>query len=129
MSLLQISEPNQSARPHEHRYALGIDLGTTHSLVGVVRSARADILPFGDTPLLPSVVYYGDKSERPVVGKQALAYDDTANTIVSAKRFMGRSLADIKFSHPTRLWRQATQCLPLPPNKATNRLSKCLPIF
>lgn len=103
MSLLQISEPNQSARPHEHRYALGIDLGTTHSLVGVVRSARADILPFGDTPLLPSVVYYGDKSERPVVGKQALAYDDTANTIVSAKRFMGRSLADIKFSHPYTL--------------------------
>lgn len=103
MSLLQISEPNQSARPHKHRYALGIDLGTTHSLVGVVRSARADILPFGDTPLLPSVVYYGDKSERPVVGKQALAYDDTANTIVSAKRFMGRSLADIKFSHPYTL--------------------------
>lgn len=103
MSLLQISEPNQSARPHEHRYALGIDLGTTHSLVGVVRSARADILPFGDTPLLPSVVYYGDKSERPVVGKQALAYDDTANTIISAKRFMGRSLADIKFSHPYTL--------------------------
>lgn len=103
MSLLQISEPNQSARPHEHRYALGIDLGTTHSLVGVVRSARADILPFGDTPLLPSVVYYGDKSERPVVGKQALAYDDTANTIVSAKRFMGRAVADIKFSHPYTL--------------------------
>ncbi|WFF37957.1 Fe-S protein assembly chaperone HscA [Moraxella nasibovis] len=103
MSLLQISEPNQSARPHEHRYAIGIDLGTTHSLVGVVRSGRADVLPFGDTPLLPSVVYYGDKSDTPVVGKQALSYDDPANTIISAKRFMGRSLADIKFSHPYEL--------------------------
>lgn len=103
MSLLQISEPNQSARPHEHRYAIGIDLGTTHSLVGVVRSGRADVLPFGDTPLLPSVVYYGNKTDTPVVGKQALSYNDPANTIISAKRFMGRSLADIKFSHPYQL--------------------------
>lgn len=103
MSLLQISEPNQSARPHEHRYAIGIDLGTTHSLVGVVRSGRADVLPFGDTPLLPSVVYYGDKTDTPVVGKQALSYNDPANTIISTKRFMGRSLADIKFSHPYQL--------------------------
>lgn len=103
MSLLQISEPNQSARPHQHRYAIGIDLGTTHSLVGVVRSGRADVLPFGDTPLLPSVVYYGDKSNTPVVGRHALTYNDPANTIISAKRFMGRSLADIKFSHPYKL--------------------------
>ncbi|WP_066804932.1 Fe-S protein assembly chaperone HscA [Moraxella oblonga] len=103
MSLLQISEPNQSARPHQHRYAIGIDLGTTHSLVGVVRSGRADVLPFGETPLLPSVVYYGDKSNTPVVGRHALTYNDPANTIISAKRFMGRSLADIKFSHPYQL--------------------------
>ncbi|MDO4449874.1 MAG: Fe-S protein assembly chaperone HscA [Moraxella sp.] len=103
MSLLQISEPNQSAKPHQHRYALGIDLGTTHSLVGVVRSGRADVLPFGDTPLLPSVVYYGEKSDTPVVGKLALDYNDPTNTIISAKRFMGRSLADIKFSHPYQL--------------------------
>lgn len=100
MSLLQISEPNQSAKPHEHRYALGIDLGTTHSLVGVVRSGRTDVLPFGDSPLLPSVVYYGNKSDKPIVGKHALSYNDPKNTIISAKRFMGRSLADIKFSHP-----------------------------
>lgn len=103
MSLLQISEPNQSAKPHEHRYALGIDLGTTHSLVGVVRSGRADVLPFGDSPLLPSVVYYGDKADAPIVGKHALTYNDPQNTIISAKRFMGRSLADIKFSHPYEL--------------------------
>lgn len=103
MSLLQISEPNQSAKPHQHRYALGIDLGTTHSLVGVVRSGRADVLPFGDSPLLPSVVYYGDKADTPVVGKPALDYNDPTNTIISAKRFMGRSLVDIKFSHPYEL--------------------------
>lgn len=103
MSLLQISEPNQSAKPHQHRYALGIDLGTTHSLVGVVRSGRADVLPFGDSPLLPSVVYYGDKADTPIVGKHALTYNDPKNTIISAKRFMGRSLADIKFSHPYEL--------------------------
>lgn len=104
MSLLQISEPNQSKNPHQHRFALGIDLGTTHSLVGVVRSGRADVLNFGDSPLLPSVVYYGDKSNRPLVGKPALQYsEDGKNTIISAKRFMGRSKADIKFSHPYTL--------------------------
>ncbi|TWV81590.1 Fe-S protein assembly chaperone HscA [Moraxella sp. VT-16-12] len=103
MSLLQISEPNQSAKPHEHRFALGIDLGTTHSLVGVVKSGRADVLPFGSSPLMPSVVYYGDKSDMPVVGHHALSFDDPKNTIISAKRFMGRSLDDIKFSHPYEL--------------------------
>ncbi len=101
--LLQISEPNQSKNPHQHRFGLGIDLGTTHSLVGVVRSGRADVLPFAGTPLLPSVVYYGADSTEPVVGKEALDYDDAANTIISAKRFMGRALSDIKFSHPYRL--------------------------
>lgn len=103
MSLLQISEPNQSKNPHEHRYALGIDLGTTHSLVGVVRSGKAQVLPFGDSPLLPSVVYYGKESDTPIVGTNALAFDDSQNTIISAKRFMGRTQADIKFSHPYTL--------------------------
>lgn len=104
MSLLQISEPNQSKNPHQHRYALGIDLGTTHSLVAVVRSGRANALPFGDSPLLPSVVYYGNKSSAPVVGNAALVYaDDLKNTIISAKRFMGRAKSDIKFSHPYTL--------------------------
>lgn len=109
MSLLQISEPNQSKNPHQHRFALGIDLGTTHSLVGVVRSGKAQVLPFNDTPLLPSVVYYGDQSDKPLTGKEALAFaDDTANTIISAKRFMGRACNDIKFSHPYTLMGDGT---------------------
>ena len=106
MSLLQIAEPNQSAQPHKHRFGLGIDLGTTRSLAAVVRSGKAQVLPakyHADT-LLPSVVYY-PATGVPVVGSEALAHlaDDPKNTIISAKRFMGRSQADIKFSHPYEL--------------------------
>lgn len=106
MSLLQIAEPNQSAQPHKHRFGLGIDLGTTRSLAAVVRSGKAQVLPakhHADT-LLPSVVYY-PATGAPVVGSEALAHlaDDPKNTIISAKRFMGRSQADIKFSHPYEL--------------------------
>lgn len=106
MSLLQIAEPNQSAQPHQHRFGLGIDLGTTRSLAAVVRSGKAQVLPakhHADT-LLPSVVYY-PATGAPVVGSEALAHlaDDPKNTIISAKRFMGRSQADIKFSHPYEL--------------------------
>ncbi len=108
MSLLQISEPNQSPKPHQHRYAIGIDLGTTHSLVAVVRSGKSDVLAVdGDSRLLPSVVYYGDvQDEQPIlVGANAKdkQLDDPKNTIISAKRFMGRTLADIKFTHPYTL--------------------------
>ena len=115
MSLLQIAEPNQSANPHEHKYALGIDLGTTRSMVAVVRSGKAALLETSlssndqtakDT-LLPSVVYYGNTEgvDTPIVGSDALSYFETdpANTIISAKRFMGRSVKDIKFSHPYQL--------------------------
>ena len=106
MSLLQIAEPNQSAQPHQHRFGLGIDLGTTRSLVAVVRSGKAQVLQAGTTTdtLLPSVVYY-PSTGKPLVGYDALAHlaDDPKNTIVSAKRFMGRSQADIKFSHPYEL--------------------------
>ncbi len=106
MSLLQIAEPNQSAKPHQHRFGLGIDLGTTRSLAAVVRSGKAQILPAADAAdtLLPSVVYY-PATEAPLVGQKALAHfaDDPKNTIISAKRFMGRSQADIKFSHPYEL--------------------------
>ncbi|AOY45134.1 chaperone protein HscA [Psychrobacter sp. AntiMn-1] len=103
---MQIAEPNQSAQPHQHRFGLGIDLGTTRSLVAVVRSGKAQVLEAGaasDT-LLPSVVYY-PATGNPSVGYDALAHlaDDPKNTIVSAKRFMGRSQADIKFSHPYEL--------------------------
>lgn len=106
MSLMQIAEPNQSTRPHQHRFGLGIDLGTTRSLVAVVRSGKAQVLQAStatDT-LLPSVVYY-PREGSPLVGSAALAHvaDDPKNTIISAKRFMGRSQADIKFSHPYEL--------------------------
>jgi molecular chaperone HscA len=97
MALLQISEPGQSAEPHEHRLAVGIDLGTTNSLVATVRSGVATVLP--DTlgrPLLPSIVRYlpGGKVD---VGypAQARQSDDPKNTIVSVKRFMGRGLKDV----------------------------------
>ena len=106
MSLLQIAEPNQSAQPHQHRFGLGIDLGTTRSLVAVVRSGKAQVLQADTTTdtLLPSVVYY-PSAGKPLVGYDALIHlaDDPKNTIVSAKRFMGRSQADIKFSHPYEL--------------------------
>jgi len=106
MSLLQIAEPNQSAQPHQHRFGLGIDLGTTRSLVAVVRSGKAQVLEAESSmdTLLPSVVYY-PSTGNPLVGYNALSHlaDDPKNTIVSAKRFMGRSQADIKFSHPYEL--------------------------
>ena len=106
MSLLQIAEPNQSAQPHKHRFGLGIDLGTTRSLVAVVRSGKAQVLPAKDSTdtLLPSVVYY-PATGMPLVGHKALAHlpNDPQNTIISAKRFMGRSQTDIKFSHPYEL--------------------------
>ena len=106
MSLLQIAEPNQSTRPHQHRFGIGIDLGTTRSLVAVVRSGKAQVLEANNAKdnLLPSVVYY-PATGAPVVGVDAMAYlaDDPQNTIISAKRFMGRSQADIKFSHPYQL--------------------------
>ena len=106
MSLLQIAEPNQSAQPHQHRFGIGIDLGTTRSLVAVVRSGKSQVLAAdtNEDTLLPSVVYY-PVAGTPLVGYQALAHlsNDPKNTIVSAKRFMGRSQADIKFSHPYQL--------------------------
>ncbi len=98
MALLQISEPGQSPNPHERRIAVGIDLGTTHSLVAAVRSGVAECLPDdAGRVLLPSVVRYmaGEKRQ---IGFDALASiaSDPENTIASAKRFMGRSLADVK---------------------------------
>jgi len=97
MALLQIAEPGQSAAPHEHRLAAGIDLGTTNSLVATVRSGKATTLPDeAGRHLLPSIVRY--TSERVVVGHAArdAAVDDPSNTIVSVKRLIGRQVADIK---------------------------------
>lgn len=97
MGLLQISEPGQSPNPHEHKRAVGIDLGTTNSLVASVRSGSADVIPDRDgCDLLPSVVrYLGDQV---VVGEAArqAAKDDPLNTIISVKRLMGRGVADVK---------------------------------
>ena len=98
MALLQISEPGQSTSPHEHRLAVGIDLGTTNSLVATVRSGSADTLPDATGEhLLPSVVRYLTDAE-PVVGRAALeaAASDPLNTIASVKRLMGRGVADIR---------------------------------
>ncbi len=97
MALLQISEPGQSPNPHERRIALGVDLGTTHSLVAAVRNGVAECLPDDQgRVLLPSVVRYAPEGKRQI-GYDARAHevDDAANTIVSVKRFMGRSLSDL----------------------------------
>ena len=97
MALLQISEPGQAPNPHERRIAIGIDLGTTHSLVASVRSSVAECLPDDEgRVILPSVVRYlpGDKRQ---IGFAALAaqVDDPGNTIASVKRLMGRGIDDI----------------------------------
>lgn len=97
MALLQISEPGQSAAPHQHRLAVGIDLGTTHSLVATVRSGMSVVLhDEAGRALLPSVVHYPEHGA-PEVGYAALARlsADPQNTIVSVKRFMGRSVHDL----------------------------------
>ncbi len=98
MALLQISEPGLSTAPHEHRLVVGIDLGTTNSLVAAVMSGVARVLPdHQGRPLLPSVVRYDARGVN-AVGHAAAAQAvmDPANTIVSVKRFMGRGLADIR---------------------------------
>jgi len=102
MALLQISEPGMSPEPHQRRLAVGIDLGTTHSLVASVRSSAADVLPDElGRPLLPSVVRYLESGEVEV-GHVAweCASEDPRNTIVSVKRYMGRGLADAT-RHPS----------------------------
>ncbi len=96
MALLQIAEPDASPAPHERKRAIGIDLGTTNSLVATVRHGLAVVLPDVDgRPLVPSIVRYGEEGVSTgyaAMAKQAL---DPHNTIVSAKRLMGRGLADL----------------------------------
>lgn len=98
MALLQIAEPGMSADPHQHRLAVGIDLGTTNSLVATVKNAETVVLADHEgRKLLPSVVrYLADGST--VVGTEARhsVSDDPQNTIVSVKRFMGRSRSELK---------------------------------
>lgn len=97
MALLQIAEPGMSAAPHQHKLAVGIDLGTTNSLVATVRSSMSTVLHDEQGhALLPSVVHYKpDNSIDVGYTAQAQQSHDPHNTIVSAKRFMGRGLKDI----------------------------------
>ena len=97
MALLQISEPGQAPDPHQRRIAVGIDLGTTHSLVASVRNSVAECLPDANGQvILPSAVRYLDNDGRQI-GADALQAqaEDPQNTLVSVKRFMGRGLKDI----------------------------------
>jgi molecular chaperone HscA len=103
MALLQISEPGQAPDPHQRRIAVGIDLGTTHSLVASVRNGVAECLPDDKGQvILPSVVRYLPGQGRQI-GQEAVANaaQDPENTLASVKRFMGRSLSDI--AHPEKL--------------------------
>lgn len=98
MALLQIAEPGMSTAPHEHRLAVGIDLGTTNSLVATVRHGLPEVL--GDEQgraLLPSIVRYLADG-RTEIGSAAVAHQatDPRNTIVSVKRFMGRGVKDVQ---------------------------------
>ena len=97
MALFQIAEPGESAAPHEHKLAVGIDLGTTNSLVATVRSGLAKVLNDEQgRPLLPSIVrYHADGSTEVGYAAQKQQARDPKNTIVSVKRFMGRGLKDI----------------------------------
>jgi len=100
MALLQISEPGKSTMPHEHRRVIGIDLGTTNSLVASVVSGSPTILnPNDNSNLLPSIVYYAKESV--LVGNDAksLLSKDPKNTISSAKRLIGKTISDINQDH------------------------------
>jgi len=102
MALLQIAEPGQSAAPHQQKLAVGIDLGTTNSLIATVRNGHSDVLlDEQNRPLLPSVVHFG-KDDNVIIGYEAaeLATQDPQNTVISVKRLIGRSLADIQQRYP-----------------------------
>ena len=116
MALLQIAEPGQSTVPHEHRLAAGIDLGTTNSLIASVQSGNATTLVDQQgRDILPSIVNYQVPLQDTLLGKnasvgnsilvgeaaKALSVSDPQNTIVSAKRLIGRSLADIRSKYPS----------------------------
>ncbi|MEX4644244.1 Fe-S protein assembly chaperone HscA [Haemophilus influenzae] len=97
MALLQIAEPGQAAAPHQHRLAVGIDLGTTNSLVASVRSGQSVILnDEQERSLVPSVVHYGVEEKK--VGLEAFEQTslDPKNTVISVKRLIGRSLSDVQ---------------------------------
>ena len=97
MALLQIAEPGQSPQPHQRRLAVGIDLGTTNSLVAAVRSGLA--APLADAEgqvIMPSAVRYHAGHTEVGAGAKLAAAQDPLNTVLSVKRLMGRGLADVK---------------------------------
>ncbi|BCJ05256.1 MULTISPECIES: Fe-S protein assembly chaperone HscA [unclassified Pseudomonas] len=97
MALLQIAEPGQSPQPHQRRLAVGIDLGTTNSLVAAVRSGRSEPLPDAQgSVILPSAVRYLDNAVEVGLAAREAAPSDPLNSILSVKRLMGRGLADVK---------------------------------
>lgn len=97
MALLQIAEPGQTVAPHQHRLAVGIDLGTTNSLVASVRSGKTQVLlDDKERALVPSVVHYSEQQKTVGVEAFAQASFDPQNTIISVKRLIGRSLADVQ---------------------------------
>ncbi|MCX2779062.1 Fe-S protein assembly chaperone HscA [Microbulbifer thermotolerans] len=97
MALLQISEPGQTPEPHQRKRAVGIDLGTTNSLVATVRSGSAEAIAAEDgSVILPSVVHYGEAGISVGAVARARAGDDPYNTLISVKRMMGRGIADVQ---------------------------------
>jgi len=102
MALLQIAEPGQSTVPHEHRLAAGIDLGTTNSLVASVQSGLPKTLTDADgTDIVPSIVSYQENEVLVGAAAQVKSIADPQNTIVSAKRLIGRGLSDIQAKYPS----------------------------
>ncbi len=101
MALLQISEPGQAPDPHKRRLAAGIDLGTTNSLIATVRSGQSEVLA-DDTgePILPSVVHYGEHGLTVGAAAKREAVSDPQNTLISVKRFLGRSLDEVTQRYP-----------------------------
>ena len=96
MALFQISEPGEAPAPHQRKRAIGIDLGTTNSLVATVRNGLAVVLPdIEGRPLVPSIVRYGEQGIETGYAAMARQTDDPQNTIVSVKRMMGRGLPDL----------------------------------
>ncbi len=138
MALLQISEPGQSADPHRRRRAVGIDLGTTNSLVAAVRSGAVDTLPdHQGRHLLPSVVHYAARDEVTVGwSAKADAARDPVNTLVSVKRYMGRGQEEVFSLGSTALYALAPSAGGMPrfrtaagditPVEASAEILRCL---
>ena len=115
MALLQIAEPGQSTTAHQHKLAVGIDLGTTNSLVASVRSGDADTLPDAQgNHLLPSIVHYAENDVYVGEKAQQFSVSDPLNTIVSVKRFMGRGVEDLSVedAHYSYTFAETTSTVP-----------------